>query len=244
MKDYYYDLHMHSSLSPCADDDNTPCNLVGMAMLSGINIIALTDHNSTRNCPAFFEAARRYGIIPIAGMEITTSEEIHAVCLFETLDSAMRFGELIESRLFPVKNRPDLFGRQLVMDGEDRVTGEVDVLLSNATSVSIEELAELTAGFGGIAYPAHIDRESNGIIAVLGTLPENLPFPAVEFNREEKIEEYKERYKIGDKLVLVSSDAHCLTDVRDAHAFVSLPDGLESESDVVKAFFELMRSHL
>lgn len=80
---FYYDLHIHSILSPCGDDDNTPNNIAGMASLCGLNIIALTDHNSAKNCPAFFEAARKYGIIPVAGMELTTSEDIHVVCLFE-----------------------------------------------------------------------------------------------------------------------------------------------------------------
>ena len=83
MNRYYYDLHTHSSLSPCADNDNTPYNLVGMAVLSGINILALTDHNTCKNCPAFFAAAKQYGIIAVAGMELTTAEEIHVVCLFE-----------------------------------------------------------------------------------------------------------------------------------------------------------------
>ena len=85
MKRYYYDLHIHSCLSPCADDENTPNNVAGIASLSGLNIIALTDHNSTANCPAFFAACERFGITPIAGMELTTSEDIHVVCLFEEL---------------------------------------------------------------------------------------------------------------------------------------------------------------
>ena len=79
---YTYDLHNHSCLSPCADIDNTPNNIAGMAYLSGIKIVALTDHNSVKNCPAFFEAAAKYGIIPISGLELTTSEDIHLVCLF------------------------------------------------------------------------------------------------------------------------------------------------------------------
>ena len=110
MKRFYYDLHIHSCLSPCADDDNTPNNLLGMASLSGINILALTDHNSTKNCPAFFEAAAEYGIIPVAGMELTTSEDIHVVCLFGDLDSALRFDKSLDSYRIPIKNKPDIFG--------------------------------------------------------------------------------------------------------------------------------------
>ena len=75
MRNYYYDLHTHSCLSPCGGDDSTPAAIAGMAKLAGLDIIALTDHNSSKNCPAFFEAARAYGIVPVAGMELTTSED-------------------------------------------------------------------------------------------------------------------------------------------------------------------------
>ena len=102
MNRYYYDLHIHSCLSPCGDNDNTPNNIAGMATLCGLNIVALTDHNSCKNCPAFFAAAKKYGIIPIAGMELTTSEDIHIVCLFENCFS--HFGACLIAQL--VKNPP------------------------------------------------------------------------------------------------------------------------------------------
>ena len=81
MTPYYYDLHIHSCLSPCGDNDCTPHNLAGMGVLAGLQIMALTDHNTCRNCPAFFEAAQELGLIPVAGMELTTAEDIHMVCL-------------------------------------------------------------------------------------------------------------------------------------------------------------------
>ena len=113
---YTYDLHVHSCLSPCGDEDNTPNNLAGMATLNNIQIMALTDHNTTKNCPAFFAACKRYGIIPIPGMELTTSEEIHVVCLFPTLEDAMAFNEAVDSRREKFPNRTDIFGDQLIMD--------------------------------------------------------------------------------------------------------------------------------
>ena len=112
MSRYYYDLHIHSCLSPCADNDNTPNNIAGMAKLAELDIVALTDHNSVKNCPAFFEAAERYGIVPVAGMELTTSEDIHMICLFERLEDALVFGDEIDKRRMPVKNRPEIFGDQ------------------------------------------------------------------------------------------------------------------------------------
>ncbi|MBO5102004.1 MAG: PHP domain-containing protein, partial [Clostridia bacterium] len=136
MNRYYYDLHIHSCLSPCGDEDNTPNNIAGMASLCGLNIVALTDHNTTKNCPAFFTAARRHGIIPIAGMELTTSEDIHVVCLFEELDDAMAFGEFVQTKRVLIKNRVEIFGEQTVLDGEDNPIGTEEYFLPNATEIS------------------------------------------------------------------------------------------------------------
>ena len=105
MNDYFYDLHIHSALSPCADNDMTPNNIAGMAAIKGLSILALTDHNSAKNCPAFFDACKQQGIIAIAGMELSTAEDIHLVCLFEELDDAMRFDAEIEKHLMPIKNK-------------------------------------------------------------------------------------------------------------------------------------------
>ena len=179
MSRYYYDLHIHSCLSPCGDNDSTPNNIVGMGVLNGLQIMALTDHNSCKNCPAFFEAAKRQGIIPIPGMELTTAEDIHLVCLFEDLESALKFDNLIQTRLIRIANRPDIFGDQLVMNGEDEVIDSEKYLLSNATNISLDEASLLVNEYGGICYPAHIDREANGIISILGMMPQDTFYPTV-----------------------------------------------------------------
>ena len=132
MSRYTYDLHVHSCLSPCADNDNTPNNLAGMAVLNNIQILALTDHNSCRNCPAFFTACKRYGIIPIPGMELTTSEDIHVVCLFPELEDALRFNDEVDTYRIRFPNNKEIFGDQLILDGEDEVIGEEPDFLTNA----------------------------------------------------------------------------------------------------------------
>ena len=121
MNRYYYDFHIHSCLSPCADNDMTPNNLAGMAALAGLNIMALTDHNSSRNCPAFFAAAKKNGIIPVAGMELTTAEDIHVVCLFEHLEDALSFNDEVDDRRILIRNRPDIFGDQMIKIGRAHV---------------------------------------------------------------------------------------------------------------------------
>ena len=237
---YSYDLHNHSCLSPCADNDNTPNNIAGMAYLSGIKIVALTDHNTAKNCPAFFEAADRYGIIPVAGMELTTSEDIHLVCLFEELDSAMRFDEYIQSRRVFIKNRVDVFGDQLILNGEDEVIGNDEYLLPNATTISLDEAPDIIKSYGGVCYPAHIDRDSNGIIAILGTVPPTPVFSCVEIRSPEKVKEYTERYSLSDKTVVVSSDAHYLTDINETNNFFELDAEPDDPAAVRRELFKLL----
>lgn len=241
MNRYYYDLHLHSCLSPCGDDDNTPNNIAGMASLCGLNIIALTDHNTCKNCPAFFEAAKRYGIIPIAGMELTTAEDIHVVCLFEELENAMAFDGEIDKRRMKIENRTDIFGNQYILDGEDNRIGEEKYLLPNATSVSLEEAFGLVKSFGGISYPAHIDRQSNGIISVLGAFPETPDFNIIEINQKEKAPEYVKKYSLEDKRIIISSDAHYLTDMRDKENYFELDDEPYSSALVRRNLFKLLR---
>ena len=241
MNRYYYDLHLHSSISPCADNDNTPNNLAGMAVLSGLNIVALTDHNTCQNCPAFFEAARKYGLIPIAGMELTTSEDIHVVCLFEHLADALRFSDEVQKHRILIENRPDIFGEQLILDEEDNVIGQERYLLSNATTISIEDAPAIVSKFNGICYPAHIDRESNGIIATLGTFPKTPYFKCAELHFGENKEKYIRDFDLSDKLFIISSDAHCLTDIRDKENYFELEDEPYSSDFVRKQLFSKLK---
>lgn len=241
MNRYYYDLHIHSCLSPCADNDNTPNNIAGIASLSGLNLVALTDHNSCKNCPAFFTAAKRYGIVPVAGMELTTAEDIHVICLFEELEQALGFDAEVDRRRIRIKNRTDIFGDQLIMDGSDNVIATEENLLPNATEISVEEVVPLVQKYCGICYPAHIDREANGIIAVLGCFPDIKGFNCAELHNADKTAEYVKRYGLEDKKIIISSDAHYLTDIRDKDRFFELDDEPYSSALVRKRLFGYLR---
>ncbi len=242
MSTYYYDLHMHSCLSPCADDDMTPNNIAGMGTVCGLQIMALTDHNTTKNCPAFFEAAKRQGIIPIAGMELTTAEDIHLVCLFETLEAAAVFDEAVASHRMLMPNRPDIFGDQMIMNGQDEVIGIDEHFLPVATDLSLEQGAALCVAHGGVCYPAHIDRTANGVLAVLGAFPDDPPFGIAEVRDANTIEALKAQYPILQDVLFVSgSDAHYLWDIREASCAVDIDDEPYS-GDLVRArFFERLR---
>ena len=244
MSRYYYDLHIHSCLSPCGDNDNTPNNIVGMGVLAGLQIMALTDHNTCRNCPAFFEAAKKQGIIPIPGMELTTAEDIHMVCLFPSLQSAMDFDREIQTRRIRIPNRTDIFGDQWVMDENDEVIDIEPDLLSNATTVSVEEAPRLAEQYGGVCYPAHIDRQANGIIATLGFLPPDTPFPTVELHDGEKEPEYREKHIPENTRVVIGSDAHVLWDIRDKEAWLDIPDEPYSSALVRENLIEMLRRGL
>ena len=243
MRSYYYDLHTHSCLSPCGGEDSTPASIAGMAKLAGLDIIALTDHNSSKNCPALFEAARESGIVPVAGMELTTSEDIHAVCLFENLEDAMRFDDEIDSRRMKIPNRPDIFGEQLILDSDDKEIGRVDTLLTVATDISLDALYGVVKKFGGVCYPAHIDREANGVIAVLGTIPPDSEFDFYEIYDGGRIPEFSERYGIAKERFIISSDAHYLDGIKDKENYLLLDCDSDDEITVRRALFKHLRRY-
>ncbi|MBR4204486.1 MAG: PHP domain-containing protein [Clostridia bacterium] len=225
MTAYYCDLHVHSCLSPCGDEDMTPANIAGMASINGLGIVALTDHNSSKNCPAFFEQAKRVGIIPVAGMELTTAEDIHMICLFRTLEDALAFDEFVSARRPPIPNRPDIFGHQYIRNADDEIVGEEPNLLLNAADLSLEDAFAEVIARGGVAYPAHIDRPSNGIVETLGVFPDEPAFTAYELNDAANDAEYKKRFpRLEGLRKVVSSDAHVLWNLAEAEFAIELDD--------------------
>lgn len=241
MSKYYYDLHIHSCLSPCGDDESTPANIAGMAKLNNLDIVALTDHNTVKNCPAFFEAARFYGIVPIAGMELTTNEDIHVVCLFESLESAIAFDDMLQSHRMLIPNKVEVFGNQLIMNCDDEVIGREEYFLTIATDISYDNVGDFVKEFNGVCFPAHIDRKSNGVVEVLGTVPKEPNYRCIEFNNSENIKEYVEKFDLSEKVILVNSDAHYLENMREAQNCLELPDGLETEEEIVLSLFKILR---
>ncbi|MBQ7365151.1 MAG: PHP domain-containing protein [Clostridia bacterium] len=232
----YYDLHLHSCLSPCGDDDMTPMNMAGMGMLKGLSVMALTDHNTVKNCPAFFEACEGYGIVPIAGMELSTAEDVHMVCLFPTLASAQRFEAVFDSHRMPIDNDPEVFGNQIVMGSNDCEIGRMTPLLIAASDLWMGDAVALVREMGGVIYPAHIDRTSSGIVAILGDIPPEYAFTAMEYRDGDKREAYEALYpEAKGKTVVVSSDAHTLGRINEAENFFDLPLKEGATHDEIRA---------
>ena len=220
----YYDFHIHSCLSPCGDADMTPHDIVQMAVVSGLDAIALTDHNTCGNCAAAAEVAREVGITFLPGMELCTAEEAHIVCLFPTVSKALAFEAAVSPTLPPVKNRPDIFGEQVICNAKDEPIGVQKILLTTASGISVDNVVALTRSFDGAAFPAHIDRPSYSVTAALGDLPP-VGFAAVEITASGNVAALREQYnEIGEKPLLCNSDAHRLDAINEARAYLDLPD--------------------
>jgi len=212
-----YDLHIHSCLSPCADSDMTPNNIVNMASLLGLDAIAVSDHNSSLNLPAVFEVAKNTNLIIVPAIEVCTSEEVHMLCLFCTLDGVMAFNKEIYQQLPSIQNKEHIFGEQQVMDKNDCIIGNENKLLINAIAIGIDELIPLVKSYNGIAIPAHINRQSNSIISNLGFIPDDYKFSCVEI----KDLDYKSNFK---GIIIHNSDAHYLDKISQPVNFIEVKE--------------------
>lgn len=173
------DFHIHSCLSPCASLEMSPVSIVQKAKEVGLNAIALSDHNCGFNLPAFAGICKREGMNCLYGMEVTSVEEAHILCLFDDLDAAMTLGERVYDSLPDIPNNPEKFGDQPIIDEHEEILGFAEKFLISASAYDISSLVTEVHSLGGLIIPAHIDRLVYGIIAQLGFLPDEA-FDAVE----------------------------------------------------------------
>lgn len=215
---FYYDMHIHSDLSPCSNEDMTPNNIVNMSYLKNLNIIAVTDHNTAENLPAIYELCHRSKIKAIPGIEVTSKEEVHVLCYFKELNSALEFGKIIYDSLPNIKNIPSIFGRQNIYNSLDEVIGVLDKLLINSSRYTIKEICNMSLNYRGITIPAHINKKSNSLLGVLGFIPPDLDFKFVEIHTNSLIN----NELIKNLIVLKNSDAHILADISEADNYFEL----------------------
>jgi len=211
----YYDLHIHSALSPCGDNDMTPNNIVNMSILKGLDVIAVSDHNSIKNLYSVLEVAKQMDLIVIPAMEVETAEGIHILTLFPDIDSAEKVYDVVYNKLPYIENDKEIFGEQLVMDSMDNVISEESKLLVNSTQLDFDDVVKLTRSVGGIPIPAHIDRSSYSVLSNLGAVPE-LGFKYLELSKNANEDMFK---YLGYKFVR-NSDAHYLFDIFEAENFI------------------------
>ncbi len=202
----HYDLHIHSALSPCADDDMTPVNIVGFAKLAGIDAIAIADHNGIANVQVGINAGKEYGVVVVPAIELQTAEDVHILCLFETFEKLKGF---YDSIIFTsIQNVPDIFGNQLILDEEDNVVATEQSMLLMASNLPTEKVWALAHCFDGVAIPAHVDRVENGMIAILGAVTEEFSVVEVSHSVYDASVYAKPNVK-----VITNSDAHSLAEI-------------------------------
>ncbi|WP_338823496.1 hypothetical protein MHOCP_16900 [Moorella humiferrea] len=210
---YRADLHIHTALSPCAGEEMTPPRIVAAALMAGLQLIAVTDHNSAGNIAAVQEAARGTGLIVLAGLEVQTREDVHLVCLFNSTAEALEWQSIVYQRLPAEENREEYFGCQLLLDAAGREIGREKRLLLTSVDMGLEEVVREVSGRGGVCIPAHVDRPSYGLLGHLGLIPEGLPFAAMELGLLYPDEALKQFPTLAGWPLTIASDAHYLKDI-------------------------------
>lgn len=216
----FADLHLHSCLSPCGHDDMTPNNIVNMAAIKGLDCIAVADHNSAKNLPAVAAVCEQAGLLHIPALEVQSEEDVHLLCYFPGLEQATAFGEYIYKLLPDIPASEDIFGPQQILDENDDETGREPRLLIQGIMMGIDGIYDLCMSMGGVCIPAHINKQANSLLYLLGFMPEYPPFTAVEISRKMPAPDVS----LFDKHVLYSSDAHYLEHILEREVFIDLPE--------------------
>ena len=210
LKEFKADLHVHTCLSPCADDKMSPQKIVEQAKINQLDIIGICDHNSAENVTAARKTGEREKITVIGGIEVTSQEEVHILALFDDEKDLFDFQAVIYEKLSGFNDEKS-FGKQLIINENNEIIGLNDKLLIGATSLPIHKIVQTICSLGGLVIASHIDRERFSIIGQLGYIPEGLPLDALELSpncdrRKMSLEDY------GFPLVTFS-DAHFPEDI-------------------------------
>ncbi|MDR2927905.1 MAG: PHP domain-containing protein [Cytophagaceae bacterium] len=202
------DLHIHTVLSPCGSLEMSPERIVNEAIARGLHIIAITDHNSTRQCRAVMEAGQEKGLFVIGGAEISTREEVHCVTLFEDIATLEQFQTYIDRYLPNIPNNPDKFGYQIWVNRDEEIEGEEPRFLLSGLEQSIDDVEQMVHSLNGLFIPAHIDRPSFSLFSQLGFFPPALVCNAVEISGNATQVFIDSAGIKGKYRILSSSDAH------------------------------------
>lgn len=235
----YYDFHIHTGLSPCGSNDMSPNNIVNMSLIKSLDAIAITDHNHIGNVKVTMEVGHELGLIVIPGIEIQTVEDVHVVALFQSYDAIDGFYETIKDKRLLIENKPERFGEQCVYDHEDEVVDYVKHYLITPFNLTIDAIIEQAQLYGGLVFPAHINRQSFSIIKSLGFIDAELAIENIEWygQRPEDAETYESRM-FRKYRELINSDAHELIHISERDNF------LEVEEKSIAGIFKVLKSRL
>lgn len=213
MKTIKGEMHIHSVLSPCASLEMGPQLIVQKAVEKGLDFIAITDHNSTKNLAAFQKVCENHQIDLLYGIEVESKEEVHILCYFDNLSVALEFGETVYNSLMPIENEPELFGHQVIVDHNENIIAFEERLLLQRSSMGIAFLVEVAEKLQGFCIPAHIDRGKNGLLRTLGFLPLEPVFPVLEVSKNCDIAVLKNKYRLTNNNIFKGCDAHSLEEI-------------------------------
>ncbi|MDD4776768.1 MAG: PHP domain-containing protein [Fermentimonas sp.] len=219
------DLHIHTCLSPCGDEDMSPRNIIRIAKERDMQIIAITDHNTTRNVRVCMELGMRKGVFVIPGCEVNTVEEVHCLCYFPDLQVLDKFQQFLDSRIADLINDPEKFGYQVAVDESDVIIYEEERSLFTGIMDGIDALAEEVHKLGGIFVPAHIDRPVNSLLSQLGFIPPDLKYDALEVSKRTLLSDFEKMHpELAGEFFLRNSDAHYTDDIAKAYNRFEMED--------------------
>ncbi len=213
LRTFRADLHIHSCLSPCGDEEMKPFAIVNQALAMGLDMIAICDHNSAENTAAFVNAGRKKGLAVIPGMEVTSREEIHLLTLFDRQEDCLALQDLIYQNL-PGENLEEVFGHQTVVNDRDETIGINPKMLIGATLLPLEQIVSMVGSHRGVTIASHIDRQAFGLLGQLGFIPEGISLDGLEVSKRTSKEEAQKRFHDYQHFSFVRfSDAHRLEDI-------------------------------
>jgi 3',5'-nucleoside bisphosphate phosphatase len=229
LKIFNCDFHIHTCLSPCADLDMHPKVLVDKALAANLNIIAISDHNSSENVSYVMKAAKGTNLQVLPGMEITTNEEVHILAIFDSLDDLGDMQKIVYDHLAGL-NDERRFGIQAIVNEDGEVEGINEKLLIGATELPLNEVIESVHRLHGLAIAAHIDRESFSVLGQLGFIDENIKFDALEVTPATGVKGARIKYPaLNNYSFIVSSDAHFLKDIGIASTKIIMEEASVAE---------------
>ncbi|HOO42887.1 MAG TPA: PHP domain-containing protein [Bacteroidales bacterium] len=217
------DLHIHSFLSPCGDIGMTPLNIVRKAREKELDLIAVTDHNSTLQGPEVFRLGQREGVAVLYGAEVTTREEVHCLAYVGSETQRVQLQTYLERHLPHIPNDPEIFGYQLWVDEHEKVLGEAPFLLISALDQTIDQVEAFVHSIGGLFVPAHIERSRNSLFSQLGFVPPGLSADALEISRRTRPADFLVHHpELKNFKITQSSDAHYLNDLGAVHTLFDM----------------------
>ncbi len=211
------DLHVHTVLSACAEVEMIPPLIVRRALDLGLGLIGITDHNASENCASVIRAASGTGLAVLPGMEVQTAEDVHVLCLFDSVEQALEWQGIVLDHLPARRNIEDVLGAQYVVDETGDYVRTEERLLATAAELSLDDVLLRVHELGGLAIPAHIDRPAFSLIASLGFVSPTLLSTPLELFRLTDEQQFRRQHpELQHAPLIRSGDAHRLSEITPA----------------------------